>query len=237
MNVELGFMLKKMLSVAFMPLSLGVIAIVIALLLLRFNRDKAGKKLLKISIFWLVLISWAPFSNLMLKPLESAYPKLEKIPNNIEYILLLGGDRDKRAWEALRLYYKIPNVKIITSGYSLHDKISDANKTAQLLIDSGIPSNKILMQEEAKTTFEEALWMKKRVGEKPFILITAAYHIPRAYRLFKKAGLNPIPAPADFNHPKEYGFFSMLQSVHLRNTEHAWHEYLGLLIYKLQGKI
>jgi len=237
MNVELSFMIKKILAVATMPLSLGVITIVIALLLLRFNRVKIGKKLLKLSIFWLVLISWAPFANLMLKPLESAYPKLEKIPDNIEYILLLGGDRDKRAWEALRLYHKIPNVKIITSGYSLHDKLSDANKTAQMLIDSGIPRGKILMQERAKTTFEEALWMKKRVGEKPFILITAGYHMPRAYGLFKKAGLNPIPAPTDFNRPEEYGLFSMLQSVHLRDTEHALHEYLGLLVYKLQGKI
>ena len=93
------------------------------------------------------------------------------------------------------------------------------------------------MQEEAKTTFEEALWMKKRVGDKPFVLITAGYHMPRAYGLFKKAGLNPIPAPTDFNHPEEYGFFSMLQSVHIRDTEHAWHEYLGLLVYKIQGKI
>ena len=237
MNVELSFMIKKILAVATMPLSLGVITIVIALLLLRFNRVKIGKKLLKLSIFWLVLISWAPFANLMLKPLESAYPKLEKIPDNIEYILLLGGDRDKRAWEALRLYHKIANVKIITSGYSLHDKLSDANKTAQMLIDSGIPRGKILMQERAKTTFEEAVWMKKRVGENPFILITASYHMPRAYKLFKKAGLNPVPAPADFNHPEEYGVLSMLQSVHLKNTEHAWHEYFGLLIYKLQGKI
>lgn len=237
MNVELSFMVKKMLAVAFMPLSLGVITIVVALLLLKFNHLNAGKILLQFSIFWIVLISWAPFANLMLKPLESAYPKLEKIPNNIKYILLLGGDRDKRAWEALRLYYKIPNVTIITSGFSLHDKISDANKTAQLLIDSGIPPNKILMQEEAKTTYEEALWMKKRVGENPFILITASYHMPRAYKLFKKAGLNPVPAPADFNHPEEYGVLSMLQSVHLKNTEHAWHEYFGLLIYKLQGKI
>jgi len=237
MNVELSFMIKKMLAVAFMPLSLGVMAIIIALLLLSFHRLEAGKKLLKFSVFWIVLISWAPFANLMLKPLESAYPKLEKIPENIEYILLLGGDRYKRAWEALRLYHKIPNVKIITSGYSLYDKLSDANKTAQLLIDSGIPSDRILMQEKAKTTFEEAIWMKKRVGKQSFILITAGYHMPRAYRLFKKAGLNPIPAPTDFNHPEEHGFFSMLQSVHLENTEHAWHEYFGLLVYKLQGKI
>ena len=237
MNVSLSFMLQKMLAVVTMPLSLGIILLIIALFMFKFNRIKSAKNLLKLSLLWIVLISWAPFSNLMLKPLENAYPKLKKIPQNIEYILLLGGDREKRAWEALRLYHQIPNVKIITSGYSLHGKLSDANKTAQLLMDSGIPSKHLLMQEQAKTTYEEALWMKKRVGSKPFILITAAYHMPRAYGLFKKAGLNPIAAPTNFNHPEEYGFFSMLQAVHLENTEHAWHEYMGLVIYKFQGKI
>jgi len=220
-----------------MPFSIGVIIAIVALLFLYFDKVKQAKRYLTLSIVWMLLMSWAPLSNLFLKPLESVYPKLETIPKNIKYILLLGGDKEKRAWEALRLYNKIPNVKIITSGYSLHDNLTEANKTAQLLIDSGIPSNKILMQKKAKTTFEEALWMKKCVGKKPFILVTSAYHMPRAYAIFKKAGLNPTPAPTDFNHPNEYGLFSILQSVHLQNTEHAWHEYLGLLVYKLQGKV
>ena len=237
MNVELGFMLKKMLSVMLMPFSIGVIIATVALLFLYFDKIKQAKRYLTLSIVWMILMSWAPLSNLFLKPLESSYPKLETIPKNIEYILLLGGDKEKRAWEVLRLYHKIPNVKIITSGYSLYDKLTDANKTAQLLIDSGIPSNKILMQDKAKTTFEEAQWMKKRVGEKPFILVTSAYHMPRAYAIFKKAGLNPIASPTDFSHPEESSVFSMLKSNHLLDNEHAWHEYLGLLVYKLQGKI
>ena len=237
MNVEIGFMLKKMLSVMLMPFSIGVIISIIALIFLYFDKVKQAKRYLTLSIVWMLLMSWAPLSNLFLKPLESTHIKLETIPKGIEYILLLGGDREKRAWEALRLYNKIPHVKIITSGYSLYDNLTDANKTAQLLIDSGIPSNKILMQEEAKTTFEEALWMKKRVGDKPFILVTSAYHMPRAYALFKKVGLNPIASPTDFSHPEETSMLSMLKSNHLLDNEHAWHEYLGLLVYKLQGKI
>ena len=237
MNVELGFILKKMFAVVMMPLSIGLILVLVALAFLYFNKIEKAKKYLKISIVWILVVTWAPFGDLMLKPLESAYPKLETMPKNIEYILLLGGDRDKRAWEALRLYQKIPNVKIITSGYSLHDDLSDAEKTANKLIESGIPKERILMQELAKTTFEEAEWMKKRVGEEPFIIITAAYHMPRTMAIFKKAGLNAIAAPADFNRPKEYGLLSILQSAQLKKTEHAWHEYLGLLIYKIQGKI
>ena len=89
----------------------------------------------------------------------------------------------------------------------------------------------------AKTTFEEAYYMKKRVGNKPFILVTSAYHMPRTIKLFQKAGLNPIAAPTDFNKNKESGFLTMLQSRQVQNIEHAWHEYLGMLLYKLQGKI
>jgi uncharacterized SAM-binding protein YcdF (DUF218 family) len=237
MNVEPIFMLKKMLTVVLMPWSIGIILVLIALYLLYKNNNKKAKKYLSFSILWMLLISWAPFANLTLKPLENSYPRLENIPNNIEYILLLGGDRDKRTWEALRLYHKIPNVKIITSGYSLHDSLSDAQKTAMKLIESGIPKKNILMQDMAKTTFEEAQHMKKRVGAKPFILVTAAYHMPRSMKLFKKAGLNPIAAPTDFNRPEESGIFSILQSTQLEKTEHAWHEYLGMIIYKLQGKI
>ena len=237
MQVELSFMLKKMVSMALMPWSIGIFLLLIGIVFLYKNRIKKAKKYLLLSTIWMFLIAWGPFGNLMLKPLENTYPRLTKIPKNIEYILLLGGDRDKRAWEALRLYHQIPNVKIITSGFSLHDSISDAQKTANLLIESGIPKEKISMQEGAKTTFEEAIYMKKRVGEKPFILITAAYHMPRAMGLFEKAGLHPIPAPADFNRPNENGIFSVFQAKQLYKTEHAWHEYIGLLLYKLQGKI
>lgn len=220
-----------------MPWSIGIIFALMALWFLYKNHTKKAKSYLILSIFWIILISWAPFSNLMLKPLENSYEKLEIIPKNIKYILLLGGDRDKRAWEALRLYHKIPNVKIITSGYSLHEHLSDAQKTATMLIASGVPKKDILMQKLAKTTFEEAKHIKKRVGKKPFILVTAAYHMPRSMKLFQKAGLNPIAAPTDFNQAGESGFLSILQSRQLQNTEHAWHEYFGMLLYKLQGKI
>jgi len=237
MYVEVSFVIKKILTVMLMPWSIGILFSLMALLYLYKNNSKKAKRYMLISLLWVMLISWAPFSNLILKPLESRYPKLEKIPENINYILLLGGDRDKRAWEALRLYHKIPNVKIITSGYSLHDHLSDAQKAATLLMESGIPQERILMQEEAKTTFEEMQYMKKRVGTAPFILVTAAYHMPRAMKLFKKAGLNPIAAPADFSRPQESGPLTMLQAKRLQDTEHAWHEYLGMLVYKLQGKI
>jgi len=212
-----------------MPLSLGIFFALLALWFLHKENIKKAKKYLYFSILWIALVSYAPFASLMLYPLEKVYPKLEKIPSNIEYILFLGGDKEKRGWEVLRLYQKIPNVKIITSGYALHDHISEADKTAKLLIEAGIKKEDILTQSKVKDTQEEAQEMRKRVGEKAFILVTSAYHMPRAMKFFKQEGLNPIPAPSNFNNPDEDGIFSVFQSKQLRKTEHAWHEYLGLL--------
>jgi len=235
MNLGIGFILKKAISFLLMPLTIGMVLALLGLWFLHKEKIKKAKYFLLISFVWIALITYAPVGNLLLAALENQYAKLEKIPNNIEYILLLGGDRERRAWEAIRLYYKIPNVKIVTSGYSMHDKISDAKKTAKLLEESGVQKEDILMQGEAKDTLEEAILMKKRVGETAFILITAAYHMPRAMKLFQKEGLNPIAAPADFNNPDEDGFNSILQSKQLEKTEQALHEYLGLLWFKLNS--
>lgn len=234
MSLGIGFILKKTVSFLLMPLTIGVILGLLGLWYLHKTNIKRAKHFFVMSLVWIALVTYAPLGNLLLAPLEKQYSKLEKIPNNIQYILLLGGDRERRAWEAIRLYHKIPNVKIITSGYSMHDTISDAQKTATLLEESGVKKEDILMQGEAKDTIEEAILMKKRVGEKPFILITAAYHMPRSMKTFQSEKLNPIAAPTDFNNPNEDGLGSILQSKQLEKTEQALHEYLGLLWLKLK---
>jgi len=237
MDIGIIFILKKAFTVLLMPWTIGFILALLSLFFIYKENLKKAKRYLTLSLLWMFFISWAPLANIMLQPLENSYERLKTIPKEVNHILLLGGDRDTRAWEVLRLYQQKPNITIITSGYSLHDNLTDAEKTATKLIESGIPKEKIIMLKKAKTTFEEAKAMKKVVGEKPFILVTAAYHMPRSMKVFRKCGLNPIAAPADFNIVGDTGFMTSLQSVKLQDTEHAWHEYLGLLVYKLQGKI
>jgi uncharacterized SAM-binding protein YcdF (DUF218 family) len=236
MYVEPTFMLKKVLTVALMPWSIAILLSIVALFLLYRNKAQKAKKYLIISILWTILMGWAPFSDAMLRPLESSYKRLEYVPKDVKHVLLLGGDRKRRAWEVLRLYHQRPDLTIITSGYSLHGGLSDARKTANLLIESGIPEKSILLQEQSKTTYEEVQDIQELIGKAPFILVTSAYHMPRSMKLFQKAGLKPISAPTDFN-MEESGVMTMLQSHKLEDTEHAWHEYLGMVLYRLQGKI
>ena len=235
--MEIQQSIKIFISLLLTPWTIGFITALLSLLFLLFSQKKRALKYLGFSLLWTLLISSSLLGDFMIKPLESSYKKLEVVPKNIEYILLLGGDRERRAWEALRVHKLLPNSTIITSGFTQFDNISYAQKTANMLMDAGIQKEQVKMFINTKNTSDEAVEMKNLVGEKPFILITAAYHMPRAMMLFKKNGLNPIPSPADFYNFNENSTISVLQRKHLKNVEHAWHEYLGLILYKLQGKI
>ena len=228
MSIDIGFILKQAVSALIMPLSIGLLLAIVALLYLHKNKIKKAKVLLSIASLWILLISYKPFSFYLLKPLESQYPKLTKIPNNIHYVLLLGGDKNNRTWEALRLYYQRSNIKLITSGNK-----GQAQRIKDLLLESGIPNKDILMQTTPKDTIEEAIEIKKRLKDEPFILITSAYHMPRSMTIFKQADLNPIPAPTDFQ--DNIQFWSRPQGKNILSTERAWHEYLGLLWLKIRN--
>lgn len=232
----MGFALKKFLSAVLMPLTFGLIIGLIGLWFLYRNSYKKAKIFLSISFAWIMLFSYSPFSGALLSSLEHRYEKVTSIDKNIKYVLLLGGDFEGRAYEVLELYHKNPELTIITSGYEGNRPIAEAVINRQKLISAGIPKEKIFIQPEPKDTKEEAASIKKFLGDKPFYLVTAAYHMPRAMALFKKEGANAVPAPTNFliEHTK---YLSLTSGKNIKNSETAWHEYLGLLWSKLRGQI
>ena len=235
--MDFAFILKKIISSAVMPLSIFFIILFFGLLFLNKSTLKKSKKIIYFAIFILILISYQPTSQILLKPLESSYGKMQTAPKEIKYILLLGGDVDKRGWEALRLYYQLEDAKIITSGYEGNYALPEATRTAHLFYQLGIPKEDIIIHEKPKDTKEEAIETKKLLGEEPFILVTSAYHMPRAIGLFKKEGLNPLAAPTNFKAETPINYFSIPKGGHIVNTETALHEYLGLFWAKIKGQI
>lgn len=229
----MGFTLKKVVSAFLMPLSIGLLIFAIGLWFLYTNSYKKAKIYLTVGFLWIFIISYSPFSNFFVSTIESKYPLIQ---SNVQakYILLLGGDYEGRAYEAIRLYHHIPNSKIITSGYAGRSKVlPEAIENANRLIALGIPKKDILIQSEPKDTLEEAMYVKKIVKNEPFILVTSAYHMPRAMQLFQKVGLNPISAPTNFLVKKSL-YASSPKSSELQKTEVTLHEYTGMLWNKIK---
>jgi len=234
--MDLAFLLKKLISATLMPLSISLIILFIGLLFLYDKNIKKAKIFITTGFISVILIAYQPFANLLLEPLETNYSKLTVIPKNVNHVLLLGGDVESRGWEALRLYHKIENAKLITSGYEGKYNIPEAIRTSHILQELGIPKEDIIIHSKPKDTKEEAIEIKKLLGKQPFILVTSAYHMTRAMALFQKEGLNPIAAPTDSKvHNTKYT--SIPKGHNIQKTEIALHEYIGIIWATIKGQI
>lgn len=237
-----------------MPLSLGLIFLLIGLIYLFRNRYAKAKFYLFISFLWLFLIAYSPFSNYIIQPLEKQYKAYVNIDPKIEYVLVLGSGHFTnkelpslsqlsssalaRLTEGIRIFRQLDNAKIIFSGYGGLDKTTPhAFISKEVAISLGVDEKNILTQELAKDTQEEAKFVKNLVGNKKFVLVTSSFHMPRAMEIFKNESLNVIPAPTDFLSKGDGSYKSEPRANEIRKTEVAMHEYLGIVWHRIINKI
>lgn len=240
------FLLKKVVGELMNPLSIGLFIAFIGLTALYLERLRAAKQLLSLSFVWIALVSYGPVSDMLVKPLEQTHPALLETPVGIDYILVLGNGHKsddtlpissqmsdtalQRLNEGIRHYYRLPGSKLVVSGYNgLYDPNTHAAMQKKMALSLGIDVDDIIMFETAKDTEEEAMMMKKIVGEKPFILVSSATHMPRAYKIFTALGLHPIAAPTDYYAVGAHEWVHMPNGSALHGSEKAFHEYYGLI--------
>ena len=111
-----------------------------------------------------------------------------------------------------------------------------------IAIAQGVPAEQILVTQEVGNTRDEAqavARMARARGWKRIILVTTAWHLPRAARLFRKAGVDFIPFPVDFrtDGTKEVRAVDFLPNVEaMQRTEIALRECYGIAFYTVTGR-
>lgn len=250
--IDTAFALKKMFGALFAPMSIGLFVAAAGLYALYSGRLKIAKILLPLSFGWIFLLSYDPVSYLLLKPLERQYPALLETPQNIRYVLVLGSGHKSdervpintqvdptaliRLSEGIRHYYNLHDAKLIVSGgRGLYDTDTHAAMQKRAALSLGLKGEDIVMFEKPKDTEEEAVAMKGLVGDEPFILVTSASHMPRAMTIFRHLGLDPIAAPTDYNARGRIRWRHMPNGEGLGRSEHAFHEYYGLIWQWIKG--
>ncbi len=229
------FYLKKTISHLLEPLSFVFLLLFFSLWFLYKNRRQYTALTTIGALTLLFLFSYKPFAFALMHPLESRYEKLQNPPAEIPYIVFIGGDLERRGWELLRLHHLLPKATVITSGYEGIYYEEEAHRNKRIFSEVGIDPKQIIALPKPKDTIEEAKAIKKLLGDKPFILITAAYHMPRAMMIFEHEGLRPIPAPTDFMRDSKWFWLKYPEAKYLRYTERALHEYIGIAWLKVKG--
>jgi uncharacterized SAM-binding protein YcdF (DUF218 family) len=246
------FILKKLVSRFFFPLSL-----VLELLLLGIILKKRRTKVILAGVAILYLFSFSPFGYLILRPLESQYVPISSsnLNKEVRWIVVLGGgsrvdevltpeDRLgdatlKRLLEGLRLSRLLPKSRLVLSGGDYQGISPDALIMQQVALDQGIARDRIILETASLDTADQVNLLRDRLGQTPFYLVTSASHMPRAMRMFIRSGTQPIAAPTDFR--VVWGPFQVTdlfpQAGTLANTERAFYEYLGLFWGLIRGQI
>jgi len=124
-----------------------------------------------------------------------------------------------------------PSAKIIFTGAAAgNNPRSSAGVAAEVAETLGVPRDKIVTLDSPRDTHHEAIAVKHLLGDKPFILVTSANHLPRALQFFAEQHLSPIPAPANqlAIHSPLNGWERAIPSPYwLSHSERAWYEGLG----------
>jgi uncharacterized SAM-binding protein YcdF (DUF218 family) len=253
------FLFKKIVAPLFFPvtLTLGILLLGVFLLSLT-RRQKIGKIVVLIGIIFLGMLSYDAVSDKLLQPLEYQYPPLLSLQNiqNIKWIVVLGGGHISdpklpitsqisnaslvRLVEAILIHNRLPKSKLILSGGSPFEKISNAQVLAEVAIAIGVKKEDLILEDISKDTEDESRLIQEIVGQGQFILVTSSSHMPRSIALFKRLGMHPIPAPTDYlvKESQEMSPGMFYPSVSgLCKTERAFYEYLGMAWAKLRGRI
>ncbi len=208
-------------------------------LLFRKNKIKVAKILIALGLVVYYVFSITPVVDFLFSPLESEYQsiKTNEVRTADKIVLLLGGRESDvlRASEVLRITHLADHQsKLIISGTDpLNPRSEEALAVRSFFTARGVPEENIIIEGRSRNTWENVRNIKDIVGEKPFFLVTSAYHMKRAMKEFNKIGANPIPAPMDFKRRGHYTLFSYIPSgFNLRNADLAVHEYFGIIFYK-----
>jgi len=105
-------------------------------------------------------------------------------------------------------------------------------------IKYGIPKNHIILTENVENTDQEAKAVRKILStdDLKVILVTSAFHMPRAQKVFEAAGITVIPFPVDFiSGAEKLTFMHFIPSAGaFNNTSFFVREMIGRTYYNLK---
>lgn len=223
-------------------------------------RGVLGRMFLLVGISVFALMSMPPVADKLIAGLEP-YPALR--PDSLtrtdaEGILVLGAGRyswapeyggdtiGSKSLQRVRygafLHRRTGLPVYVTGGSPSHEHPPLARLMAEVLTNElGVAVAGV--EDRSQTTAENATFsaeMFARDGIGKVLLVTQAWHMPRAIGAFERAGIEVIPAPTYFAHREgesEPSFRDWLPSAAAFTISYfALHEYLGQVWYQLKAQ-
>ena len=214
---------------------------------------------LSLTALYAVLLATIPLGETLITKLENRFPLNKSLPKVVEGIIVLGGVVDQviskdRGSPAINgaverltafadLAKKYPQARLVFSGGSgvlFGQSLKEAHFVGPIFDQLGIAVDRIQYEDQSRNTAENAVLTKRLVKPSDggqWIVITSAFHMPRAIGTFRKAGWQAIPYPVDYR--STFGGRSGVRFNFRRGMSGlavGLHEWLGLTFYWFTGR-
>ena len=241
----------------FQPSNSLFLLLAIGLILLLARRRTAARWLLSLTVVAFTAIMVLPLSSYMMMVLETRFPR-PVLPARVDGIITLGGaintrttdhwgrpqlnERAERLTEAMALARRYPRATLVVSGghWSPADRLGEAEVARTLFGQLGQPIGRAVFENHSRTTWENALFSKALVKPRPgqtWLLVTSAFHMPRAVGIFRKLGWDVIPYPVDYYTAGKVDLdWSGSVGDRLAAFDFITREWLALAAYYLRGR-
>ena len=212
--------LSKLCALLVMPLGIGLVAALLAVLALMLGRNKLALFLIVAQITGLWLCAAPVMAEWLVAGSEQSFlpqPVEQSITADAAVVLggALGaalppritpdlGRAADRVLHAARLYRAGKIDKIIVSGGFIPwrgAQVSEAAMMRDLLLEWGVPISVVLLEVDSRNTRENALYSKLLIESNQIdtvLLITSALHMRRALASFHQVGIDALPSPTDY---------------------------------------
>ncbi len=254
------FTFSKILGFFALPSNLLIAIGLVGLVLLCTRFTRLASWLIVTSLVLMAIAGLSPLGNALILPLEQRFRPWDAARGPPDGIVVLGGaispdisaargavaldeaaERITVTAELARLY---PDARIIVSGGSnapIFDDGVEAALAVRQLEALGVAPERITAEEQSRNTIENAVFSRLIATPKPgerWLLVTSAYHMPRAMAAFRAAGFPVEAYPVDW---RTRGLIDVVRPFAslgdgLRRTDTAMHEWVGLLAYRLTGE-
>lgn len=237
------------------------ILLIVGVILIWKNKVRSAKWTFSAATLLFIFFSFDPMTEIFLNSYENRYPAFNSQTLNknskLKYIVVLAGGYVPnpplhpitseltrftlaRVVEGIRLHNSLPGTKLVFTGKGWAQK-TEAQAMKDLAIQLGVDEDNIILEEESSNTLAHTLNLKNLLKDGPFILVTSAFHMPRAMGVFEKAGLKPIAAPTGHMLLGPYELFNMVVPFARGNNLDAidlwFNEFSAIMREKIRGNI
>lgn len=255
------FIASKLIGALLRPDTWIIIALAVVVLALVLQRLRLAFWVGSLTLLALVVLAILPLGNLLLQPIERSHAANPPL-SQVDGIILLGGGEDARGsayWgqiqlreggerfvAAISLARRFPDAQLLFTGGSgaLRDlvraDVAEASIIERFFLEQGFAPDRLLVEGRSRNTAENASRSLAIANPEPgetWVLITSAFHMPRAMRSFEAAGWPDLVAwPVDFRTSRFVDGIGWDLTRNLRVLQTAIREWVGQLAYRLTGR-